>query len=119
MWAPIPGLLGPDADQDCYRYFKIFDQMLDDEYILGDGHYVGLPKSKITSLTQLTKEVSHVRAIIEHVNERVKNWHILHCPYRHNIKSHHVVFKLCVHITNLQMKYAPVHDHPHPSLYCN
>ena len=88
--------------------------MNEDEYILGDGHYLGVFKSKLNVLTQ---EVQHVRAIIEHVNGKLKNWNILFAPFRGAIEKHHAVFKICAHITNLQFYYKPVHKIPHPLLY--
>jgi len=117
VWAPVPGLMGPDADQDSYYFFKIFEEMGEDEFILGDGHYAGVFKSKLKNLSELTKDVQHVRAIIEHVNGRIKNWNIMFAPFRGAIEKHHVVFKLCTHITNLQFFYEPVHKTPHHLLY--
>ena len=60
VWAPVPGALGPSADQDLLMYYKIFDNMLEDEFYLGDGHYLNEPKSRIIFKEDMTDDISHV-----------------------------------------------------------
>ena len=68
VWAPIPGLPGPDADQDSYKFYKLAEQIGDNEEILGDGHYVGQNKSVIKTMKQYQiyrKEFGEVRAAVK------------------------------------------------------
>jgi hypothetical protein len=117
VWAPEMGLLGPDADQDVFQFNHITKYMLDHEMFLGDGHYVGLPHSWAHTKTQMTDEVGHVRAIIEHAFCRLKQFHCLVLLWRHDYAKHHMAWKICVHVTNIKMKDEPLHKHPHELLF--
>ncbi len=116
VWAPTPGLLGPDSDTDCFFHFKIWERFLPGEMFLGDGHYSGLPFSFVPSGSELTIEDQHVRAIVEHAIGKLKHWHCLSVPWHHDLSLHHVAFSVCVNVTNIQFEFQPCHKHPHELL---
>jgi hypothetical protein len=110
VWAPVPGLLGPDADQDSFYYFGIYKHMERGEKFLGDGHYVGLPYSLIEKREEMTNEIREVRAIVEHFFARLKQFECLKSPWRHSLDKHFVVFNVCVQLTNIKLDFEPLHD---------
>lgn len=113
VWAPTPGFLGPEADQNVFGENKIIDLMLPNEKFVGDGHYIGLPHSLIQTPEKMTENVAHVRAIIEHVFGRLKEFHCLATAWRHNENFHYVAWQVCVHVTNMKLTESPIHEHPH------
>ena len=118
VWAPVPGCAGPRADQDLLHVYKIYDKMLPWELYLGDQHYTGEPKSRITYSSDMTARAKHVRAIIEHLNGKIKKrWGALETPWRHGISKHHLMCKICHHISNICFHFKPVHRKPNPRLY--
>lgn len=120
VWAPVPGLLGPGADQDACRFYHIADQMKKNEKYLGDGHYVGLEKSLVRDMTEFQKvrdEYGHVRAIVEHAFSRMKNFSCMEYHWRYDVAKHYLAYKLCVHLTNIIFRTKPLHTKPHPLVF--
>lgn len=120
VWCPVPGTRGPTADQTLFHKYGIAGKMDENELFLGDGHYIGLPHSFVQTLhqmKQLNEKVGHVRAIVEHAFSRLKDFNCLVAPFRHSLCMHHVVFKICIHVTNLKFKYQPLHQLPHRLLW--
>ena len=115
VWAPTPGLLGPDSDGDTLKFFGIEKKMMKGELYLGDGHYVGKEKSLIMYPEDMTDDVGHVRAIVEHAFARIKQNNCLHDHWRHGLQNHWMIWKICVHLTNIKFEDA-LHKHPHPLL---
>jgi len=116
VWAPVPGLLGTQADVDCFYFYQIYKQMQEGEKFVGDGHYIGLPKSLVQTPQEMTVDIGHVRAIIEHVFHRIKEFDCLAQPWRHGVEHHWIVWKIVVNITNIKFEFDPVHKLPHPLL---
>jgi hypothetical protein len=48
------------------------------------------------------------RVIVENAFGRLKNFHILAAPFRHALEKHHVVWRVCVEITNMKIDYEPL-----------
>lgn len=117
VWAPTPGLLGPNADQDSFRYFGIATVFQPWELFLGDGHYVGLPHCFFPTIASMTKRDRKIRSYIEHAIGRLKKWSCLETPWRHKYEIHYVVFGVCVHITNMMLDEQPLFHLPHHSLW--
>lgn len=117
VWAPTPGLLGPDSDQFCYRFFGLTSRLRAFELVLGDSHYIGESHSYVKSSSEYTKLVKRVRVIIENAINRLKKWNVLVLPWRHAVEIHHVVFTLVVHIANIEMENNPIRTLPHPALW--
>lgn len=119
MWAPTPGVLGPDSDQFTFRFNNLVSQLQPSELFLGDSHYIGELCSLAQRKPDYTKLLKSVRVIVENAIDRLKKWYALYTPWRHAIEIHHVIFKIIVHIANIEMEDHPLQTVPHPALWCS
>lgn len=120
VWAPVPSVRGPEADQTAFNFYKIYEHMLEDELFIGDGHYAGLCKSMVGTLDEfrIVKDYySKVRAIVEHAFNRLKNFNCMAQPWRHDVTAHWRAYKICLHVTNIIFRIKPLHKEPHPFLF--
>lgn len=86
------------------------------ERILADKAYIGEPNHFICPYkppkTQSQLEFNSCqhkhRAIVERMNRRIKIFHCLTTPWRHDLTLHEIVFFVCCQITNLSLCYEPL-----------
>lgn len=106
-WAPIPGDTGPTADETVFKKNNITRFLQNNEFILGDGKYKNVSHA-IPHHEETKKIRQQVRSLIENAFGRLKHFHCLVYPWRHSLEKHHVVFRVCIHITNITIDFKPL-----------
>lgn len=85
-----------------------------DEWTFGDTIFKCLPNFVATEhgfyrATPRDKYITYFRSTIEHINGRIKNFMILHHPFRqHSRFKHELVFHVVCQLVNASLLYSPV-----------
>jgi len=110
---------GSSSDITISRQSGIFDQLLQDEWVLADTAYYGeqmflhpiknVRNMNDVSLKNFNIQLSSIRETVEHSIGRIKKMKFCTETFRHGWEKHQQCFFIACHLLNLELVDHPVH----------
>ena len=111
--------VGCQNDAGMHHYYRMYDNLLEKEFIVADLGYYGMPHAitpykrdggRVLTVweSEFNVKLSQVCVLVENAIGRIKAFNILRVLFCHNLYQHALIFGICAHLANIRMMVDPI-----------